>query len=368
MTNLDLICAADDQHRVALLADLLAQSMGIADWTVTVRQAVPSGAASPLLVAWTARASDVAAITGLFGSGQDIVVACLDDTPLPGPCLRAVRLQRWPARSADRKVVALARWLRRPGIVQVPEPGADRGQPRGASRHNPSVPAAADDSSVQPGRRASPTGGHAGRPRRGIGDRASALALITLVVLGGILFLSAEPAPRRAGAAAEPQPEELAGSLPGEPGPDVSDGLADSGPDQPLQRPAGAVSSAEGGPGADRALGLTPAESAQSPADPRSAPADPSNLAIAAAGAGLAVEAEPAPQPEWEAAPEIVLHQPVRDDALSRLCAAATPAAARAWSLALDWKQRRRARVEPCVRALLARPAFADLALAVAPL
>ncbi len=335
MTNLDLICAADDQHRVALLADLLAQALGIADWTVTVRQAAPPRPASPLIVAWTARALDVPAITGLFDDGARIVVACLDDTPLPGPCLRAVRLQRWPARSADRKVVALARWLRRPGMVRAPQPDAIADPDPERSSTGRSASAAAGETGrglFAAGKRSQP-----GRPGLGIGDRASVLALIGLVVVGGVLLAAAEPASRQS-AAPEERPEEAAperaASVPQELPGGTPDAEAATAPSD-----AAAIRSAGPGPGV---------ASAQAPGDVRPAPVQPT-----AAGRFPPVTA------------------PARvtggSDALSRLCAAATPAAAHAWSLALDWKQRRRAPSEPCVQALLARPAFAGLADAIAP-
>ena len=373
MTNLDLICAADDQHRVALLADLLAQSLGIADWTVTVRQAPPARPASPLIVAWTARAREVPAIAGLFDDGAGIVVACLDDTPLPGPCLRAVRLQRWPARSADRKVVALARWLRRPGVVRAPEAHAVTGhEPDGSSagRSASATAGAASPGGLSAGKRAPP-----GRPGLGIGDRASALALIGLVVVGGVLLAAAEPASRQGAAPQEPPEETVL---------EPTDSGSRERPGETPQGTEAGVDSADAD-GLDPSAGQTPevSSAATQPGVPARAAA---GTAIRPAGPGPGVASAPASDLAPAPGPDDVRPAPVQptardrvrtvsapagaaagSDALSRLCAAATPAAARAWSQALDWKQRRRAPSEPCVRALLARPAFAGLTDAIAP-
>lgn len=44
-----------------------------------------------------------------------------------------------------------------------------------------------------------------------------------------------------------------------------------------------------------------------------------------------------------------------RTDALARLCAADSLAAARAWEGVLNWKQRRRLPAEPCIASLVSR-------------
>ena len=156
MSRVDMFCAGDDRHRVALLEDLLQQ----AGLSVVLHSAVPDRPPSdPCIVACTSRALKKPWIVELFSTDAAVVALRLDDTPLPGPCSRVIDMQSWPARSADRNVGALVDWLIRHGHgarsgagagatapAGAPDLAADAAMPAGSnasSRHQDAPPAAA---------------------------------------------------------------------------------------------------------------------------------------------------------------------------------------------------------------------------------
>ncbi|MFW6094199.1 MAG: hypothetical protein ACODAC_09520, partial [Pseudomonadota bacterium] len=107
MQRIDFFCAPDDEHRVILLTDLLAR----AGQEVALRKAAVRRPTQPCVVACTRRALGELWIRRLFEDGHDVLAIRLDDAPLPGPCARVVDMQAWPARSADRQVGVVVRWL-----------------------------------------------------------------------------------------------------------------------------------------------------------------------------------------------------------------------------------------------------------------
>ncbi|MDZ7670497.1 MAG: hypothetical protein U5Q16_14165 [Gammaproteobacteria bacterium] len=132
MLSIDLFCAADDQHRVKLLAEVLGdvQQALQSGQAVTLRAGPVAQPSDPCLVACTARALRAPWIQALFRADHTVVAVRLDDTPLPGPCTRIVDIQTWPARSADGDVEALAVWLQnltKKGVSHVPHPPAAAG-------------------------------------------------------------------------------------------------------------------------------------------------------------------------------------------------------------------------------------------------
>jgi hypothetical protein len=328
MSRVDMFCAGDDRHRVALLEDLLQQ----AGLSVVLHSAVPDRPPSdPCIVACTSRALKKPWIVELFSADAAVVALRLDDTPLPGPCSRVIDIQSWPARSADRNVGALVDWLIRHGHgarsgagaaapAGAPNPAADAAIPAGSkasSRHQDAPPAAA-----APRRRRLPGG--ASETRR-------VLVIVAILVAGGVLLWSSRP--ERGGSARldDPAAEEVS-TLEAPAIPRVSAGVVvPPGPREPTPAMDGGTPVSAGSSvdtagrvdtGAQRAL-------------PTAAPV-PDSLP---------------PRPDMG-----------HDDALAHLCAANSLQAARAWAAALNWKQRRRAADEPCVARLLARPGYQILA------
>lgn len=188
MQSIDLFCAADDQHRVKLLAEVLgdAQQALQAGQTVKLRAGPVAEPSNPCLVACTARALRAPWIRALFRVDHTVVAIRLDDTPLPGPCTRRVDIQTWPARSADSAVEALAVWLQNL---------KDGGTAHASRSAGVADAAPARDS---PGGEV-PSGTPRVRPAPARSDLKRGLLLLGLVVGGlGLLWLSAQrqsPAP-----------------------------------------------------------------------------------------------------------------------------------------------------------------------------
>ncbi|MEQ8858695.1 MAG: hypothetical protein RIC56_08610 [Pseudomonadales bacterium] len=317
MSGIDMFCAADDQHRVVLLVDLLQR----AGQRVELRPEPTPEPTDPCLVACTRRALAEPWIAELFARGTDVVAVRLDGTPLPGPCARSIDMQNWPARSADRQVAALVGWLLQhgSGAASVEVAGLASGSRLEADRHVP-----------------------VRRRRQRSSDSVRALLVLVVLVLGGgLLWLSApEPGSR--------DHDEAATSIMLD-----SPALAPVSGDGPGG--AAAASSEIGSVAAGAASSPPPAEptaAEPAPAEPTPAgpPADQPRPEQAPAQPPAPLSAQPAAAPPPQTA-----------DALAHLCNARSVAAARAWAAALNWKQRRRLPDEPCVRRLLERPGFSEL-------
>ncbi len=310
--SIDMFCAADDEHRVVLLVELLQR----AGQAVVLRPGPVADPTNPLLLACTRRSLAEPWVTALFAGPRDVVAVRLDTTPLPQPCARVIDMQNWPARSADRKVAALVRWLVQHGGAGVAAGGAEVSAGDRSAAHGPGSETAA------PLHR---------RPRQRTSDGLRALLVIgVLVLVGGLLWLSA-PEPGERGDGVEPRDPARELAVPGAAG-DAAAGTPDPAPSVP-----GSVGPAAG---ADMSTvaGVTQA--------PASATAEAA--ALAEAGAADAAQAAAAGPPDAA-------------DALAHLCNARSLEAARAWAGTLNWRQRRRLPEEPCVAQLLARPGFEAL-------
>jgi len=299
MLSIDLFCAADDQHRVKLLAEVLGEVQQAlqSGQAVTLRAGPVTQPSDPCLVACTARALRKPWIQALFRTGHTVIAVRLDDTPLPGPCTRIVDIQTWPARSADADVEALALWLQK----HSDGGSADSPHPAGAAA---TAPAAG------PLHRAVPGGAPRVRPARARSDLRRGLILLGLVAAGlSLLWLSAQrQSPSRAEHAEQ----------------------------------SSATTAVSGEPGNGSETGSTAAGVA---VEAKPTPTD------------AALEPPPGTMPAADPAPATAGYA----DAVEHLCRAQTPAAARAWAALLDWKQQRRAVREPCVRELLEQPGFEAL-------
>lgn len=370
-----MFCVGDDRHRVALLEDFLAKS----GQSVTLHTRPVTEPSDPCLVACTARALRTPWIVALFDAGVSVVALRLDDTALPGPCLRAVNLQSWPARTADRKVADLVDWLTR----------------QGGAGERPGAAAA----------------GGARRPSSGrSSDTRRALLVLLLLVGGGALLLNLAPERRPGGDdpaveddgvlvldAAMVAEDSVAGPAETAPldagAPPLPAGVAAAAPAAAPDRGAGAAAvaaevggtppagpDATGVTGGDSALRTVPGDSVPpgrplpagsavtARADAATATGAPDRPAPATDGGAPAAAPAAQSTPRSSAAADPPAGDPpapaaaaVADDALAHLCAARSLAAARAWADALSWKQRRRAGAEPCVERLLARPGYAPL-------
>ncbi len=310
--SIDMFCAADDEHRVVLLVELLQR----AGQAVVLRPGPVADPTNPLLLACTRRSLAEPWVTALLAGPRDVVAVRLDTTPLPQPCARVIDMQNWPARSADRKVAALVRWLVQHGGAGVAAGGAEVSAGDRSAAHGPGSETAA------PLHR---------RPRQRTSDGLRALLVIgVLVLVGGLLWLSA-PEPGERGDGVEPRDPARELAVPGAAG-DAAAGT----PDLALSVP-GSVGPAAGADMSTDA-GVTPA--------PASAVAEAA--ALAEAGAADAAQAAAAGPPDAA-------------DALAHLCNARSLEAARAWAGTLNWRQRRRLPEEPCVTQLLARPGFEAL-------
>lgn len=361
MSALDLFCAADDQHRVVLLVDVLEQTLQAlhAEQTVALRSEPVARPSMPCLVACTSRALREPWIRELFASQKTLVAICLDDTPLPGPCLRTVDIQTWPARSADGEVEALAVWIYNYAAatagtsvnadrVQVVE-GTVASAERIPVAVGPSAGVAAMSGPSSPG--ALPSGTSRSAPRRSrTSERRGAIMLMALVVVGfAMLWL---------------------GGTDDSPGARQEQALAQEAPD---------------GPGAAAHEAAAEGVAAENPAVVGSAKLGGAKLGGATIGGGTVGSttgggAEHGVIGTLDAAPdslgdtagldtdralsETVPIAPATagySDAIAHLCEADTLAAAQAWAAVLNWKQRRRVQHEPCVRELLRRPGFESL-------
>jgi hypothetical protein len=367
MNSVDMFCVGDDRHRVALLEDFLVQA-GQSVTLYTRPRAEPS---DPCLVACTARSLRAPWIAALFDSDVAVVALRLDDTPLPGPCLRAIDLQSWPARTADRKVGDLVDWLMRqggPGAVGDAQAGAD-GRAGGGARR------------VASGRTS---------------DNRRALLVLLLLIGGGALLLNLAPERRPGRDGPGPDEMEIPMEAPVVAGtsmaPDVEDDPVPATVEQgaegvepaagSIAEPAGSLTSpTPAGPADGDAVQRdgVPADDAADTVGEGAMPAvsQVGETAVDEVDAGTTgrIVADGAPEASGVDGGSIVpaatadtvstAPQPARgiesDDALAHLCAARSLAAARAWSGALNWKQRRRALSEPCVERLLARPGYAPL-------
>ncbi len=309
MDAVDFFCAADDQHRVILLTDLLER----AGQTVRLRSEAVAHPTDPCVVACTRRVLREPWIVDLFtsgpdGAGPDVLAIRLDDAPLPGRCARVVDMQSWPARSADRKVGSVVRWLEHARLAK-------------ALREVP------DDSATAPPRlRRRPGRRRAPRDTRNL---ASALVILGLVVGTVALLRLAAP---DAGSRTVPD-----AALPEAPAPSPERPDTPRGPDPP------------------------PAAGTETPVDPSVA------VVPLAGGEGHGPVAARGTDGSPPTASSITdAAGPDGGDSLAHLCNARTVAAAEAWARALDWRQRRRAAVEPCVALLLRRPGYEGIAARLA--
>ena len=116
MSQQQLFCVADDRHRAVVLTGCLADLGNPVDRVD--HPEIP--AFHPALVLWTRRAAQAPWLGELFERFPETIALVIDDVPLPSACKRAVRLQNWPARSADASVGALVRWLRSPDSAASP--------------------------------------------------------------------------------------------------------------------------------------------------------------------------------------------------------------------------------------------------------
>lgn len=332
MSRVDMFCAGDDRHRVALLEDLLQQ----AGLSVVLHSAVPERPPSdPCIVACTSRALKKPWIIELFSADAAVVALRLDDTPLPGPCTRVIDMQRWPARSADRNVGALVDWLIRHGHGARSGPGARVAASAGAPAGAPiAVTSAASSASSRQQEVPPAAAPRRRRLRSGASEARRVLVIVAILVVGGVLLWSSRP--ERGGSARLEDP--VAGET--------------------SMLEASAVP-----PAAD----AVPASTAPAATNPGVRSVDESGVPGSAGDSvGPGVVDAGAGQTLPTAAPASHSLRPHPDvgraDALAHLCAANSLQAARAWAAALNWKQRRRAADEACVARLLARPGYEVLA------
>jgi len=329
MSRVDMFCAGDDRHRVALLEDLL-QRAGL---SVVLHSAAPDRAPSdPCIVACTGRALKKPWIVELFAADVAVVALRLDDTPLPGPCSRVIDMQSWPARSADRNVGALVDWLVRHNHGSGSVPAAAAVALAGAPGPAASAVTAAGPSASSRQQDVSPAaaGQRRRRGRSSASEARRVLIILAILVAGGALLWSSRPERSAAtqleeSVAEQASPSEAAAVPP-----------PDAGVAAPLepQEPT-AVAATPAGPGGGSVVAET---------------ASPSAL-------------ETAEHPDTDTPGSPRPHLDVgHADALAHLCAANSLRAARAWAAALNWKQRRRAADEACVARLLARPGYQTLA------
>ncbi len=360
--SIDMFCAADDEHRVVLLVELLQR----AGQAVVLRPGPVADPTNPLLLACTRRSLAEPWVTALFAGPRDVVAVRLDTTPLPQPCARVIDMQNWPARSADRKVAALVRWLVQHGGAGVAAGGAEVSAGDRSAAHGPGSETAA------PLHR---------RPRQRTSDGLRALLVIgVLVLVGGLLWLSA-PEPGERGDGVEPRDPARELAVPG------AAGAATAEPS------GGAALATQGGGGAegDAAAGASDGGRARDTGDAGAAggvggagdaAAGTPDLALSvpgsvgpAAGADVSTDAGVTPAPASAVAEAAALAEagaadaaqaaaagpPDAADPLAHLCNARSLEAARAWAGTLNWRQRRRLPEEPCVTQLLARPGFEAL-------
>ncbi len=336
MDAVDFFCAADDQHRVILLTDLLAR----AGQAVSLHSEAVARPTDPCVVACTRRALREPWIVELFTSGPDrsgpdVLAIRLDDAPLPGPCARVVDMQSWPARSADRKVGSVVRWLEHARLVK-------------ALRSGPDDPATAPSLLRR-------------RPRRRRAPRDSRNLASLLVVLGlvagtvALLWLAAPDGGSRpatdVAAPDAPAPSldvPLAPRRPATSPPEGSDTAVE---------PSVAAAAQTGGNGA-RPLAGSPKGSPEG--SPKGSPEGSPAGSLHDVPEGLPHDVPEGPPATESSVVEVA--GPEDGDSLAHLCNARTVAAAEAWARALDWRQRRRAAKEPCVARLLERPGFQGIA------
>lgn len=338
MAAVDVFCSADDRHRVILLVELLER----AGCGVTLHSETISSPSDPCLVAVTRRSLREPWVEKLFAQAPGVAAMRLDDSPLPWPAARVIDLQAWPARSADRKVVSLVQWLQlRQG--DLGEPAASRGS-RVAEPGAGAASGSAAGSQVAAGSLSAVAGATGRRARRAgdirvrAGDPGSqrwngllALGLLVGAVYGLIVIM----------------PEDRGPAAPG-----PSDASAQQSVAEPSSEIGIAVSSSSvgGGTVADGRIAGALQGSARPELLQHGGPPQPQDML------------EALPEPAALAVPGVDMPVRRHRDALARLCEARTPDAARAWAGALNWKQRRRLPAEPCVRALLQRPQFRELA------
>lgn len=305
--GIDMFCAPDDEHRVALLVDLLRR----AGQPVALRSTPVADPTDPCVVACTRRALAEPWIDAVFSGPGDVVAVRLDPTPLPHRCARVIDMQNWPARSADRKVASLVRWL----VQHEPPPTSD-----GATA------AASPELAAR-------------RRRRASSDGVRALAVVGMVVLvGGLLWLSAsEPDGRR---------DAVDQAL------DVTLAPAPSG----VQIDGGSDAVAGGAADSDPLEGRVAGGSAS-----RISTTDGNVADRHVADGQVAGTTSQPPPPAVTSDLSAPIELPADADALAHLCNARTFEAARAWAGALNWQQRLRLPEEPCIARLLARPGFEGL-------
>lgn len=308
MAPIDLFCVPEDRHRIVLLADLLNR----AGQDVVLREALVGTPSEPRLVACTGRSLRAAWVRELLAAPGATVALRLDGVVLPAHCQQVVELTTWPARSADRQLGGLVRWLRDPGSADLSRPGSTS-QRRGATAV---VGGARHRAARTPGRRWLP-----------------AVTVVSLLGLTTLLLwsLAREPdVPRR--------PSQSAA------GPDTETGRAVAIRDASPSAPRGTLQSDRTGAalsGAVTATAVTsgsPDQEAALRAPGPPAASDPESDALVAAAASGGFRSS-----------------------LSHLCEARSPAAARAWAQALNWRQRLTVGEVQCVAQLVARPGYEGL-------
>jgi len=169
MSQQQLFCVADDRHRAVVLTGCLADLGNPVE-----RIDHPANPTSqPALVLWTRRAARTPWLIDLFERFPATIALVIDDVPVSLACRRAVRLENWPARSADASVGALVRWLQDPERSASPFSGSN-----GAAKK--------DSAQIKPGNK--------------VANKAAYLVIsVCLLLLITLVITQAGPQPERGG-------------------------------------------------------------------------------------------------------------------------------------------------------------------------